>query len=230
LTEEDILTKEDSMAGKGAYMDSKLLGQKTSEPQIVEEDFLDQLSDHSRNSDMDTKCQGWQSPKSKRKKKNKKKVMVASRTSSRVPRDGIPVATKEANRAMAKNTIEGNSTTFNPFTLLNNSPTACLEKVILDLGIDTENVEEQIDIFKAEELARAAIAEANYKAFLDKQKERQESLYENQMDDLTMEVCDNKGRGVMTEPTKGGLVSPNPCAENVLNNKKHQNEMHVLEC
>jgi hypothetical protein len=55
------------MTGKGAYMDIKLLGQKITEPQIVEEDFLDQLSNHSKNSDMETECQGWQFPKSKKK-------------------------------------------------------------------------------------------------------------------------------------------------------------------
>lgn len=99
--------------------------------------------------------------------------MVASRTSSRVPRDGIPIATKAANRAKAKNTITGNTTTSNPFTILNNVPTASLEKVILDLDIEVENVEEQIDIFRTEELARAAIAEASYKVFLEKQRERQ---------------------------------------------------------
>jgi hypothetical protein len=31
-----------------------------------------------------------------------------------------------------------------------------------------ENVEEQVDIFRVEELARAAIAEANYKVNLEK--------------------------------------------------------------
>ena len=82
--------------------------------------------------------------------------MVATRTSSRVPRDGIPIATKAANRAKAKNTITGTITTTNPFTVLNNASTAFLEKVIIDLDIEVENVEEQIDIFRAEELARAA--------------------------------------------------------------------------
>ena len=76
-------------------------------------------------------------------------------------------------RAAARNTFSGTSTNSNPFTILNNTSNACLEKVILDLDIEIENVEEQIDIFKVEELARAAIAEANYKAFLDRQKDKQ---------------------------------------------------------
>lgn len=45
--------------------------------------------------------------------------MVATRTSRRVPGDGIPIATKAANRAKAKNTITGTVTTTNRFTILN---------------------------------------------------------------------------------------------------------------
>lgn len=131
---------------------------------------------------------------------------------------------------MARNTISGNSIISNSFTLLNNTSTSCLEKVIMDLDIETENVEEQSDIFRVEELARAALAEANYKVFLEKQKERQEPLSENPMDDLTMEVFDNKGRGVMTKPTKEGLVSPDHYAEIEPTNSISQNEMRVLEC
>jgi len=40
------------------------------------------------------------------------------------------------------------------------------------LNIEGENVDEQLDVFRAEEIARAALAEANYKVFLEKQKER----------------------------------------------------------
>lgn len=119
------------------------------------------------NTDMDDECQGWQSPKSRKNKKSKRKLVVAARTSSRVPRDGIPVATKAAIRAMARNTITGNSTISNPFTLLNNTSSSCLEKVILDLDIEVK-MEEQINVFRIEKLARAAVAEANCKAFLEK--------------------------------------------------------------
>lgn len=91
------LGKEDILLAKGASMGNKLLpakdlgGHKIPKPQIVEEDFLDQLSGQSKNTDMENECQGWQSPKSKKKKKNKNKVVVATRTRNRVPRDGISV-------------------------------------------------------------------------------------------------------------------------------------------
>jgi hypothetical protein len=131
--------------------------------QIDEEDVMDHLSKQSKLSDMEQECQGWQSPKSRKsKKKKRKQVVVATRTSSRVPRDGIPIATKAMNRAAANKT--GTASSKNPFTVLNNADATSLKEVILDLDIEVENVEEQIDIFKVEELARAAIAEANYKA------------------------------------------------------------------
>jgi len=42
----------------------------------------------------------------------------------------------------------------------------------MDLELEYENLDEHIDAFKAEEIARAAIAEANYKCFLEKQLEK----------------------------------------------------------
>jgi hypothetical protein len=40
--------------------------------------------------------------------------------------------------------------------------------VMKDVGIILENYDEQIDVFKTEELVRAFIAEANYKLFIDR--------------------------------------------------------------
>lgn len=49
-------------------------------------------------------------------KKNSKHVVVATRTSSRIPRDGVPLAEKATSRAMAKNTILGTVPSSNPFS------------------------------------------------------------------------------------------------------------------
>jgi hypothetical protein len=137
--------------------------------QLDEEDFMDYLSDQSKKSDMENVCQGWQSPKTRKsKKKKRKQVVVATRTSSRVPRDGIPIATKAINKAKAKDNTTCIISSQNPFTVLNDTATASLKEVILDLDIEVENVEEQIDIFRVEKLARATIAEANYAAYLEK--------------------------------------------------------------
>jgi len=183
------------------------LGVLTQDEKLDEENFMDLLSDQSKNSDMEGNCQGWQSPKTKKSKKKNRKVIVATRASSKVPRDSIPIATKAANRVMAKNSISGNNSVSNQFTLLNNTPTACLEKVIVDLDIEVDNMEQQRDVFRVEELARAAIAEANFKVFLEKQKERHGPHSSSQVEDLAMEAIDNKERGVMADQAKVGLDS-----------------------
>jgi hypothetical protein len=42
--------------------------------------------------------------------------------------------------------------------------------MISDLDIDIDDGGEQLDVFKAKEIARAKIAEANYNSFLEKKK------------------------------------------------------------
>lgn len=117
---------------------------------------MDNMSIMSKGTDDEEIGQGWQAPKSKRTKKSKKfQVVVATRTSSRVPRDGVPIATtKPANRVMARNDIAG--TTQNPFTVLNITPNEDLHSVISDLDLEIENMDEQPDVFRAEEIARAS--------------------------------------------------------------------------
>jgi hypothetical protein len=139
----------------------------------TEEDIMDSMSNLSRDSDWDEALQGWQSPKSKKKKKKKtRQVVVATRASQRIPKDGIPVAEKASMRATAKNNISGITISPNPFTILDNTPSVVLQHVLSDLNIVVEDVEDQIGAFRAEEMARAALAEANYKVYLVKIKER----------------------------------------------------------
>lgn len=67
------------------------------------EDMMDSFSNYSKDSEREYESQGWKSPKAKRsKKKNKKKIIVATRTSSRIVRDGVPVVVKVENRAKLK--------------------------------------------------------------------------------------------------------------------------------
>jgi hypothetical protein len=49
-------------------------------------------------------------------------------------------------------------------------------------------------VFRAEERARAALAEANYKVFLDKQKDRDKPCEEDYEDALNMGINDNSIR------------------------------------
>jgi hypothetical protein len=136
---------------------------------IDNEDIMDSQSVFSTLSDSKKEYVGWQVSKSKKQRKsNKKQVVVATRTSNRVLRDGIPISIKAANRVKALNEISGKPS-YNPFTVLNNTSNADLQKVVKDLDIEVVDMDEQLDTFRAEEVVRAAIAEANYKCFLEKQ-------------------------------------------------------------
>jgi hypothetical protein len=77
------------------------------------------------------------------KKKLSKQVVVATRTSKRLLKDGIPIAEKATARAIAKNTILGNSSS-NPFTVLGNTPTDVLENVLNDLNIVVNDAREHM--------------------------------------------------------------------------------------
>jgi hypothetical protein len=88
-----------------------------------------------------------------------------------VPRDEIPIATKVANRVKALNDCLGTSSQ-NAYTILNNTSSDALQKVFCDLDIEVEDIDEQLNAFRAEEVARAAIAEANYKSFQEKQRSK----------------------------------------------------------
>jgi hypothetical protein len=155
------------------------------------EDMMDSLSALSKESEIDEELQEWQSLRPRKmKKKLSKQVVVATRTSKRLLKDGIPIAEKAAARAIAKNTILGNSSS-NPFTVLGNTPTNVLKNVPNDLNIVVNDARERIGVFRAEEHARAALTEANYKVFLDKQKDRDKPCEEDYEDALNMGIIDN---------------------------------------
>jgi hypothetical protein len=109
-----------------------------------ETDVMDRVSMQSIETDMDEEETGWQIYEPRKKKKgSRKQIVVASRTSSRVPRDGVPIAEKAAQRAKARNDISGNSSsTPNPFTVLNNATSSKLCSIKHDLDLDGENLEE----------------------------------------------------------------------------------------
>jgi hypothetical protein len=156
----------------------------------TEEDLMDDISILERDSDFEEERQGWQSPKLRKMKKKFLKPVVATRTSKRLVRDGVPIAKKAVSQVMARNEILGNKS-VNPFTVISNTPASLLENVLNDLNIVMDDAEEQIGVFKVEELARAALAEANYKVLLEKQKDRDKLRVEDNDGDLTMGVIDN---------------------------------------
>jgi len=79
-----------------------------------EEDLMDnnqlELSTEDENS------QGWVSPVNKKKSKSiQRRVVVATRARSTIPRDGIPIATKAMQRAKDRDKTTASMTSNNPF-------------------------------------------------------------------------------------------------------------------
>jgi hypothetical protein len=155
--------------------------------------------------------------------------MVAIRTSSLVPRDGIPIATKAANRVRALNNSLGTSSQI-PFTILNNTSSDALQKVIFDLDLKVEDVDEQLNVFRAEEVARAAIDEANYKSFLEKQRSKDAPQDEEQLSDLTMEVITNSQRDLPQSSLMGESKDKEVGAEEESSSIQVSHEDIILEC
>lgn len=186
--------------------ESEELGGLTQEEYLVSpknlcgEDIMDNISVMGKDSDGEEDGHGWRAPKSKKAKKIKR-VMMATRTSSRIPRDGIPIVTEAIQRAVARDNVSGNS-----FTVLNSTSTSSLQYVIHDMGLECEEMEEYLDVFKTEEVARAKIVEANYKSFLEKLKNKSAPQTEEEEQDFTMGVISNEHRGSVLILSRGEMM------------------------
>jgi hypothetical protein len=139
--------------------------------------------------------QEWEKALSKKGKKKSRRnfPVIATRASSRIARDGIPILEKATKRAREKNQLQGTSRP-NPFLILNNESNENLSTVMKDIGIVLENYDNQIDLFKAEERVRATIAEANYNKYVDKINSKNAPQTEEDLQELAMEAITNKER------------------------------------
>ena len=149
--------------------------------------------------------QGWEKPPSRKKKfkSTKTRVTVATRASSRIPREGIPVAEKAMKRAQERDELTGN-----PFTILNNTSTDEFRRIALDLDIDADFLDENLDAMKTEELVRADLAQANYKTYLDKIKHKEISPGEEDLKYLNLDIIDNCSRDIEGSTDSASLEAP----------------------
>lgn len=138
--------------------------------------------------------QGWTLSGPKRKDRKPKQPAVATRTSSRIPKSGGPILEKATRRMQERDELLGGNKPQNPFTVFDNVPRAHISTVIKDLGIEVEDIDTQIDVFRAEEKVRVALAEANYKAYLERLKAKS-APQEGDLADFAMEIIDNTCRG-----------------------------------
>lgn len=80
---------------------------------------------------------------------SKRKVIVATIAITSIPKDGVPIATKVIQRAQDKNKLTPGTNHANRFTVLNCISNNMLKKVLVDPDIDTEDIDSQLDLFKA---------------------------------------------------------------------------------
>ncbi|CAN6244089.1 unnamed protein product [Urochloa humidicola] len=163
-----------------------------------EEDLMDNTSNYSLEVITEEEDnQGWEQAANKKKRlksiKTRKKPAVASRSSARVVRDGVPIALKAMARTRNRNELQ-KGINDNHFTILNNAPDDHIAQVISDLDISVPNIDTQINIFRAEELVRADLALANYKKYLDKINSRNAPQSEGDLSELAMEAISNSVR------------------------------------
>lgn len=73
---------------------------------------------------------------------------------------------KAIQRAQDKNDTSKGISNTNQFLVLNNISNGYIHDVTASLGLDIDDIDTQIEVFRAEEKVRAALAEANYKEYL----------------------------------------------------------------
>lgn len=147
--------------------------------------------------------QSWVSwvKKTKGKKKGGVKVGIATRASSRIPKDGRSILEKTTQHVVHKDdTSKGN--TSNKFLVLNNLDNEYIHDVAFKLDLCVENIDTQIEVFKAEEKVRAALAKANYREYLASVNKRTAPQGEEEVQEYNLSVIDNSARGAKVVHTQ----------------------------
>lgn len=121
-------------------------------------------------------------------------MVIATRASSRIPKDGRSILEKAIQHAAYKDdTSKG--ITSNPFLVLSNLDNEYIHDVTAQLDLDVENIDTQIEVFRAEEKVRAALAEANYREYLDSVNKKTAPQGEEELQEYNLNVIDNSARG-----------------------------------
>ena len=151
--------------------------------------------------------QTWiSSSKKKAKKKTGGKVVIATRVSNRIQQDGRSMLEKAMQRAQNRDDVSKGISESNQFLVLNNLSNDYIQEVASALDLDIVNVDTQIEVFKAEEKVRAALAEANYKEYLESVNKRTAPQGEEAIQEYSLNVIDNTARGFAVESNNETVV------------------------
>lgn len=169
----------------------------TNEALNSEFDFLENASIQSLDEIYeDSSQQTWvSSAKKKKKRKNGGgKVIIATRASSKIPKDGRSILEKATQHATYKDDTSNGTTSSNQFLVLSNLDNEYTLDVTAKLDLNLENIDTQIEVFRAEENVRAILAEANYKEYLDSVNKKIAPQGEEELQEYNLSVIDNSAR------------------------------------
>jgi hypothetical protein len=154
--------------------------------------------------------QTWvSSSRKKSKKKTGGRVTIATTASSRVPKDGRSMLEKATQWAQTKNDTSKGISDSNQLLVLNNLSNEYIQDIATSLDLDIVNIDTQIEVFRAKEKVRAALAEANYKEYLAVANSKTAPQGEEAIQEYSLSVMDNTARGFVAQSSTGtGTVIP----------------------
>lgn len=133
--------------------------------------------------------------------------MIATRTSNRVPKDGRSAMEKATQRAQERDDLNSGTQSSNQFLILSNLDNDYIQDVSkLDLNIT--NIDAQLETFRAEELVRAALAEANYREYLEKINKKTAPQGEEELQEYNLSIIDNSVRETEDSNTTVQTIVP----------------------
>lgn len=201
LSDPDI-SKEKAVAGEDTTEeiedDIGIITQDTetmdSQTNFMEDESVQSLEEFMEDIEYET----WVSKSSKKKQTRKAKggFSVAPRTSNRVPKDGRIVLEKATQLAKERDDFSKGKNAANQFLVLNSLSNDEIKSVADSLDISIENIDDQIEVFKAEERVRAALAEANYREYLASVNKKTAPQGDEDLQEFALSVVDNSARGI----------------------------------
>lgn len=75
---------------------------------------------------------------------------------------------KATQRASEKDDLNSGTHSSNQILFLSNLDNNYIQDIVSKLDLDVSNIDDQLETFRAEEVVRAALAEANYREYLEK--------------------------------------------------------------
>ena len=159
--------------------------------------------------------------------------MIATRTNNRVPKDGRSVMEKATQRAQERDDLNSGTQSSNQFLILSNLDNDYIQDVVSKLDLNITNIDAQLETFRAEELVRAALAEANYREYLEKINKKTAPQGE-ELKDYSLEVLVHSNWGLwITQLRKLMIRIPNRLLRLQLEEgegqRRNQNEVPLLE-